>query len=130
MTGQHITPMLLLHEDGSTRLLESLDPLGTARSLLGDQVSVYSCNNPGALEPRDYVLVIDDFGDAKGLPLNRKAWALYGRSPIYGPALWYRDDHEPIPPELLAAVTSGEFLTFELHDAMDAWLNARHGHRR
>lgn len=42
-----------------------------------------------------WVMVVDDFG-AQDAPLNRKAWTLYGRSPIYGTAFLGRDDDGPV----------------------------------
>ena len=53
-----------------------------------DATSVVTCRAP-VLAPYmdgDFVIfvgVIDDFG-AQDQPLNEKAWACYGRSPIYG----------------------------------------------
>lgn len=58
--------------------------------------------------------VIYDWGRDLGLPLNVKAWALYGRSPICGP-MWIALDSEddgrrrPLPPGLLSAVRHDRF---------------------
>lgn len=50
-----------------------------------------------------WVMVVDDFG-AQDAPLNRKAWALYGRSPIYGVAFVGRDDDGPVTQGLFNVV--------------------------
>lgn len=45
---------------------------------------------------------IYDWGKVMGLPVNLKAWALYGRSPIYGPMLVASDHRRPLDPEFIA----------------------------
>lgn len=50
---------------------------------------------------RVFVGVVDDWGLAKGLPVNWKAWALYNRSPIFGPMYFADDTATPLPDELI-----------------------------
>ena len=67
--------------------------------------------------------IIDDFGIANGLPLNRTAWALYGGSPIYGPMFIAQDDHELLPEQLVAALMgTDEWIGDAINHAMDDWL--------
>lgn len=52
-----------------------------------------------------YVGYTDDWGMVKGLPVNMKAWALYGRSPIYGPMVVKTDLTSEIPAAVIDMVT-------------------------
>jgi hypothetical protein len=77
-----------------------IDPDGTIKHFAGSAMdaayteieacSVVTCRAPVIPEHLLMVGVIDDFG-ADGLPINMKAWALYGRSPIFGP-MWFGSD--------------------------------------
>lgn len=53
-----------------------------------------------------WVGIIDDWGATKELPINRKAWALYGRSPIHGPMIVKNDLSMPIDPDFIAMIAS------------------------
>lgn len=68
-----------------------------------------------------------DWGIPMGLPVNRKAWALYGRSPIYGPMLLATDLREPLPDGFLSVVASPieEWVPADVLDAMNSWMEAR-----
>lgn len=65
--------------------------------------TVVHCTCPLLPEHRLWVGIVDDFG-AQDQPLNRKAWALYGRSPIYGTMFLGRDDGGSITPALIAVL--------------------------
>jgi hypothetical protein len=66
---------------------------------------------------------IDDWGATKRLPINRRAWALYGGSPIYGLAVLSCDVGFPIDDEILALVAT-DFPPADVLRIMDAWLEA------
>lgn len=92
-----------------------------------DSLDVISLRAPFLRESfasNELVAYIDDWGRTKGLPLNRKAWALYGRSPVYGP-VWVKDDHDAIlSPKLIALIESADFPSDEVGELMDQWLAA------
>jgi hypothetical protein len=99
-------------------------PERTAAAFIGtEHLSVVTCHHPALAGT--HVLYVDDFGLTLGRPLNRKAWALYGGSPIYGPAVLLRDDHDDLDPDILEALAA-EFPDPEISAQMDAWL-AKHG---
>jgi hypothetical protein len=74
------------------------------------------------LPPGLYVGFIHDWGKVIGLPLNRPAWALYGRSPIFGPMFVKRDDDGPLDPALCDMLEQGAIPSLDTERAMDAWL--------
>jgi len=94
-----------------------IDPDGTITPMAGDALTiaqdtykhttVVSCGSPLLHpygDPRSFIGVIDDFG-AQDLPANMKAWALYGRTPIYG-TMWLAHDYKiEIPAELIATLS-------------------------
>lgn len=115
---------LRIDPDGSTAVVDK--PLMTAATDEHRHTSVVVCAGPVVDGRPLHVMFIDDFG-AEDQPINRKAWALYGRSPIYGVALLGLDgdageladdlvellakplDEWPmIPPQALAALTGDE----------------------
>lgn len=53
-----------------------------------------------------HVGIVDDFG-AADLPINRKAWALYGGSPIYGPMFVGSDATGHVDPTLAELIERG-----------------------
>lgn len=65
---------------------------------------------------------LHDFGAVNGMPLNRKAWGLYGGSPCYGPMFVQRDDRGPLDPDLCLMVESSDFPAPSIITVMDAWL--------
>lgn len=69
-----------------------------------------------------HVLHIDDWGKTKELPLNRKAWALYGGSPIYGLAVLSADSGGPLDQHVVTLVSDDEFPDPATRAAMDQWL--------
>lgn len=66
--------------------------------------AVVVCASP-LVEPfvGDETLVgwIFDWGRVEGMPINRKAWALYGRSPLFGPVVIACDSGRPIPDRVI-----------------------------
>lgn len=94
-----------------------IDPDGTVTHIDGDvltaaraefaQTTVVTCQAP-ILPGGIWVGVIDDFG-AQDQPYNPKAWALYGRSPIFGAMFFGADgqaDGSGFVPEFLAEIIS------------------------
>lgn len=73
---------------------------------------------------RLYVMYIDDWGMTKELPINRRAWALYGASPIYGLAVLCADDQGLIEDELVELVSEPGFPPENIQRVMDKWLEA------
>lgn len=77
---------------------EFADPIGGS-----DVVVLHAPMLPTAADP--WVGFIDDWGMVKHRPINMKAWALYGRSPIYGPMVLRNDDPStPIPAEFIRMI--------------------------
>lgn len=66
---------------------------------------------------------VDDWGATNGSPLNEKAWALYGGSPIYGP-MWVADDNlGDLDPEVVALLLGDtDWVGPEIRRSMDAFL--------
>jgi len=75
-----------------------------------------------------FVGAIDDWGATYDppLPVNRKAWALYGRSPIHGPMWLANDYNEPLDTMLIDMLTGDEWIGHDIDVAMDEWL-IQHG---
>lgn len=94
-----------------------IDPDGTIQTLDGDVftcaraefkfTSVLHCRAPFLDDGSHavYVGIIEDFS-AQDMPLNRKAWALYGGSPIYGPMFFGRDETGYVTGEIADMVRS------------------------
>lgn len=93
-----------------------------AAELIPGALTVAKCHHPDL--DRVYVLFLGDFSALDGSPLNRRAWALYGGSPIYGMCVLGADDREPIAEHVVDMVTSDDFPGPELIAAMDQWLEA------
>ena len=70
--------------------------LEAAKAEFGPTTDVVSLQNPICGSGRVTVGVSHDFGIREGLALNRKAWVLYGGSPIYGPMFVGDDDHREL----------------------------------
>ena len=73
---------------------------------------------------RVHVMWVDDWGLTKDLPINRRAWALYGGSPIYGTAVLAADDQLPLDDWVVAMVADPEFPPPPIQRFMDKWLEA------
>lgn len=74
-----------------------------------------------------HVMYIDDWGavqlgDRMPLPINRRAWALYGGSPIHGLAVLTRDDRSDIDPSISVMLNSGTFPGAIIEARMDHFL--------
>lgn len=78
--------------------------LDAARAEL-TSTTVVSLSAPILPSSHVWVGVLDDFG-AADQPLNRKAWALYGRSPIYGPMYVAADGGSELPAEVVAIIST------------------------
>jgi hypothetical protein len=83
----------IIHVDGGA--------IGLADIAFDGDVDVVTCTSP-LLPPGVYVGAIDDWGLAKNLPVNMKAWALYNRSPIFGPMYFADDNGADLPDDVLA----------------------------
>jgi hypothetical protein len=81
---------ILLHEDGR---VEPFTTPGyeTAKIHLGN-ADVCSTHWPD-----DGVLFVREHSRHENLSVNAKAWLLYGRSPLVGPAVFCFDESPPIP---------------------------------
>lgn len=90
---------LRIDPDGSVTASD-LAPLAAATAER-DHLTVVVCAAPFLPNDTIWVGVLDDFG-AADLPLNRKGWALYGRSPLYGPVFFGADDDRNIPVDVAA----------------------------
>lgn len=95
-------------------------PADVARQLLDtDSLDVITARG---IEGETHVMHIDDWGRAKGLALNRRAWALYGGSPVYGTAVLSTDSGQPLERRTISAVTAPGFPGSSTNAAMDRWL--------
>ena len=116
---------LIIQPNGEIATIEHPDVRGDAVRVIGetqDVVSVSGLIEWGLRDPIHF-LRIDDWGQTKALPLNRKAWALYGRSPIHGPAVFHRDEGEgPLDPRVVELVTDPEFPGEDISEIMNRWL--------
>lgn len=74
---------------------------------------------PGGGDPY-LVGVVDGWGRSKGMPVNLKAWALYGRSPLCGPCFVAYDTDGPSRPAL-----PDEWIT-AIEQPFDSWMPARY----
>lgn len=96
--------IIRIDPDGTITDIEGSDILAVAQPVF-DSIDVVTCRAP--IFQGSLVGVIDDWGRVNGLPLNRKAWACYGRSPIFGPMFLAHDQdddghREPLDPALIA----------------------------
>lgn len=99
-----MTTIIRIDPDGTITDIEGDDLFAVAQPMF-DSIDVVTCRAPffdGFL-----VGAIDDWGRSMGLPLNRKAWACYGRSPIFGPMFIAHDQDDnghrpPLDPALVA----------------------------
>lgn len=86
-----MTKIVRIDPDGSVHDIDGENLIAAARAAF-ETIDIVTCRAPfydGFL-----VGAIDDWGRTKGMPLNRKAWAAYGRSPIYGPMFLAHDQDE------------------------------------
>jgi hypothetical protein len=113
-----------LRIEPSGEVLRYDEPCGDdlARYEFGDQIDVVTLRAP--IIPEGHLLVgfIHDWGRTLGHALNRKAWALYGGSPIYGTMFVQSDEREPLDAEFCDFVVSDAILPEAMIVHMDAWL--------
>lgn len=91
-----------------------VDPDGTVTVVEGSalvaaqatwsHLSVVTLGAPFLPDDRTWVGTIDDFGAADS-EINRKAWGLYGRSPIYGPMFVSEDGGGDLPSEIVEMIS-------------------------
>lgn len=97
------------------------DPAALARELLQTD-SLDVCIARALGRERLHVLHVDDWGATKRLPVNRRAWALYGGSPIHGVAVLSADDGGAIESWVLELVEARDFPPPEINAHMDTFL--------
>lgn len=101
------TKIIRIGADGSIVPVAGRDLLGVARLEFGaSNVCVVTCAAPWLSDTIPFVGAVHEWGVDMGLPLNPKAWLLYGRSPIVGPMLFGYDqddagDRPDLPAELV-----------------------------
>jgi hypothetical protein len=88
----------------------------------GGQTDVVVLHAPFLPTDPPYVGFVHDWGKTLGHPLNRPAWSLYGRSPIYGTMFVKSDDDGPLDPALCDALEARQLPTPEIDRVMDAFL--------
>ncbi len=93
-----MTYLLRIDPDGTIIEIDDPDLLGVSRAAFDGSTQVVACAAPWL---PGHVGVVHDWGRTEGMPLNKKAWACYGRSPIFGPMfLAYDQDEAGGRPEL------------------------------
>lgn len=104
-----------------TGRIHALDTPGAtvAHELLGD-TEVVTLRHP-AMPPRSHVMWVGALSALDGSPLNRRAWALYGGSPIFGTAVVASDTGDDVEP-LFDLVIDDAFPGAEIDTTMTEWL--------
>lgn len=123
--------VLSIDPDGTVTALNG-DPMVMARAEFNDLTTVVTLHHPltGFGEGRICVGWIHDFGAVIPLPVNRKAWILYGGSPIYGTMFVAADDRGPLDEEFVRVLLSDEdWIGPEFNAAMDDWLSKLEAHK-
>lgn len=128
------TATIRIDPDGTVERLDArtfteLREVATA-TLATDSLSVEllgRCNEYSLSLTGLCIAVIDDWGATKGLPVNAKAWALYGRSPLVGPVFVGLDSNDDgtrddLPDEFIDLIASPEFPPSDLRERMAAWV--------
>lgn len=111
---------LVIHPTGPVETHDT-PPGALAEQVIAGPPTVITCHHP-ALTGRTHVLFLGDFSALDGSPLNRRAWALYGGSPVHGTVVLAADDRQPLDPDVVALVTSDGFPDPDLCAVMDRWL--------
>lgn len=120
-----MTHVIRIDPDGTLARLDDKYVLDAAVKVYTDR-DVVVLNHPMLGRHGEYVGVVSDWGRVDQLPINWKAWALYGRSVICGPMFIGRDDREPIDDELIEWIDNETF--DEMRPAMAAWLEENPAH--
>ena len=112
----------LIDPDGSVIPCEGADLLTLTREHIGESADVVTLSHPAFGGGEIGVGAINDWGRMDGLPLNVKAWALYGRSPIVGPMLVALDgsgaSRPPFPSEVHDLLIDPTFPPANMRGAM------------
>lgn len=116
-----MTHHLLIPTAGQViRFGQKHDARDLATMFVADALSVVTAHWPGLGEVG--VMFIDDWGATKQLPVNRKAWYLYGASPIHGDVLFTLDSRAPIDPAVIEWIEHPDFVPPDALAAMERWL--------
>lgn len=109
-----MTHIIRIDPDGTVTRLDTTDVLLEGRELFSlpttftcqpiDEQAAVEAGYPCFHVP--LVGVCHDFAYTETPVVNPKAWALYGRSPIAGPVLLARVDHEPFDDEWLDRISA------------------------
>lgn len=104
---------LRIDPDGTVTPVEQIDVLAAARAELRE-CDVNTLRSPFTNDDT-YIGIGADWARVEGEPLNVKAWALYGRSPICGPMYVALDSNEdgpalrdPLPEPFVSMLTSDD----------------------
>lgn len=121
--ARHVmTYVVRIDPDGTVTLQPGTNALAMARGHFSDLTSVVTLVHP--LMGSILVGYIDDYGLRNQRPLNEKAWALYGRSPIVGPMYVRTDDGSPLPDDFIEKISSPAFPNAIIRLAMRTWLDS------
>lgn len=119
-----MTHVIRIDVDGTLTRLDHRLVLDAAKTEYESR-DVVVLNHP-QLGRGQFVGVVSDWGRLDQLPINWKAWALYGRSVICGAMFVARDDRQPIDEQTIEWIDQYTF--DELRPAMDAWLAENPAH--
>lgn len=131
--------IIRIEPEGSVSIVDGDDLLDAARSAFDGATSTFTCHpivdGPPVFPNFEQFLVgvCHDFAYSVTPVCNPKAWALYGRSPIAGPAFFAHDiapgGRTPLDPEWVATLGRDDWLvpgvmnvTHMQHLAADAGL--------
>lgn len=116
-----MTKVLRIDPDGTVTVLDG-DPMKMANDEFGGQTTVVTLHHP--LVGRHVTVGwIHDFGAVIPLDVNRKAWILYGGSPIHGTMFVADDNRAPLDDEFVQMLLSDEdWIGDDYNAAMDDWL--------
>lgn len=123
------TRIVRIDPDGTVDLVDGGDLLSVGRTAFDGRTDVITLRSPEVDASWGVMVgVVHDTGLLDGLPLNRKAWALYGRSPIYGPMFvaFDQDDvggRDPLETWFIDKIMSDDYPTPPVQAAMTDWLS-------
>lgn len=111
-----MTTIIRVAVDGTVTRYDSTNLLATANAEWPNSAEIVSIQThehapfPDDVDARRLVAMVNEFGRANELPVNVKAWSLYGRSPIFGDAFLAYDQDEDgtraaLPDEWIDAIT-------------------------
>jgi hypothetical protein len=111
-----VTVLVRIDPDGTVTRLAGSNLLDQGHIACGGALEFLALRAPEPLGPGGGLLMgaIADRGALDGLPLNVKAWTLYGRSPVCGPMIvGYDSEQEPrqtLPDEWIERVSRDDFV--------------------